>query len=138
MRIPMVVAAFVATDTRVLREAATFAVAGHKVHIIGKSLPSDFSTISTLPAGKLAPSGSRYGRCPPRHRSSWPRVLVDCGAPRGGSSASLVIGMPVANSLLPVAGIARRFLIPFRSLYRGFAPQAPTRYGSNRAVRANQ
>jgi len=97
MHIPMVVAAFVATDILVLREAATFAVPGQEVHIIGKFLPSDFSTISTLPAGTLAPSGSRYGRC-----------LLDI------VQAGLVL------------------------LYCGFAPLAPTRYGSNRAVRANQ
>lgn len=42
MRILMLVATSVATDTRVLREAATLVAAGHQVHIIGKSVPTDF------------------------------------------------------------------------------------------------
>jgi glycogen synthase len=42
MRILMLVATSVATDTRVLREAGTLAGAGHDVHIIGKSVPADF------------------------------------------------------------------------------------------------
>ena len=42
MRILMVVATSVATDTRVLREAAALAEAGHAIHIIGKSVPANF------------------------------------------------------------------------------------------------
>lgn len=42
MRILMLVATSVATDTRVLREASTLVAAGHDVHIIGKSVPADF------------------------------------------------------------------------------------------------
>jgi glycogen(starch) synthase len=42
MRILMLVATSVATDTRVLREAGTLVAAGNEVHIIGKSVPADF------------------------------------------------------------------------------------------------
>lgn len=42
MKILMLVATSVATDTRVLREARTLAGAGHSVHIIGRSVPDDF------------------------------------------------------------------------------------------------
>ena len=42
MRVLMLVATSVATDTRVLREARTLVADGHVVHIIGKSVPSDF------------------------------------------------------------------------------------------------
>lgn len=42
MRILMLVATSVATDTRVLREARTLVGAGHAVHIIGKSVPEGF------------------------------------------------------------------------------------------------
>ncbi|HET7901315.1 MAG TPA: glycosyltransferase [Candidatus Nanopelagicales bacterium] len=42
MRILMLVATSVATDTRVLREAQTLVDAGHDVHIIGKDVPLDF------------------------------------------------------------------------------------------------
>lgn len=38
----MLVATSVATDSRVLREAGTLVAAGHEVHIIGKSVPTDF------------------------------------------------------------------------------------------------
>ncbi|NYG07632.1 glycosyltransferase involved in cell wall biosynthesis [Phycicoccus badiiscoriae] len=43
MRVLMLVATSVATDTRVLREAATLVADGHEVHIVGKSVPTDFS-----------------------------------------------------------------------------------------------
>lgn len=42
MRVLMLVATTVATDTRVLREATTLAEAGHAVHIIGRSVPPDY------------------------------------------------------------------------------------------------
>lgn len=42
MKILMLVATSVATDTRVLREARTLAEAGHGVHIIGRSVPEGF------------------------------------------------------------------------------------------------
>lgn len=53
MRVLMLVATSVATDTRVLREAQTLAGAGHAVHIIGRSVPAEFQppeglTVSTV------------------------------------------------------------------------------------------
>lgn len=42
MKVLMLVATTVATDTRVLREAGTLVAAGHEVHIIGRSVPTDF------------------------------------------------------------------------------------------------
>ena len=42
MRILMLVATSVATDTRVLREARTLVGAGHSVHVIGRSVPEGF------------------------------------------------------------------------------------------------
>ncbi len=47
MKVLMLVATTVATDTRVLREATTLTGAGHDVHIIGRSVPEDY----TPPAG---------------------------------------------------------------------------------------
>lgn len=42
MRVLMLVATTVATDTRVLREATTLVGAGHSVHVIGRSVPQEF------------------------------------------------------------------------------------------------
>jgi glycosyltransferase involved in cell wall biosynthesis len=42
MRVLMLVATSVATDTRVLREAAALVEDGHTVHIVGKSVPDDY------------------------------------------------------------------------------------------------
>ncbi len=42
VKILMLVATSVATDTRVLREAQTLAEAGHAVHVIGRAVPGDF------------------------------------------------------------------------------------------------
>lgn len=42
MRVLMLVATTVATDTRVLREATTLVEAGHTVHVIGRSVPENF------------------------------------------------------------------------------------------------
>ncbi|MDO5737373.1 MAG: glycosyltransferase, partial [Propionibacteriaceae bacterium] len=42
MRVLMLVATSVVTDTRVMREALTLRSAGHTVHIIGRSVPEDF------------------------------------------------------------------------------------------------
>ncbi|MFC7486636.1 glycosyltransferase [Knoellia sp. CPCC 206453] len=42
MRIIMLVATSLATDTRVKREAAALVDAGHTVHIVGRSVPADF------------------------------------------------------------------------------------------------
>ncbi|KGN32412.1 glycosyl transferase family 1 [Knoellia sinensis KCTC 19936] len=42
MRILMLVATSLATDTRVKREAAALVDAGHTVHVVGRSVPEDF------------------------------------------------------------------------------------------------
>ncbi|MGA4540250.1 glycosyltransferase family 4 protein [Uniformispora flossi] len=42
MNVLMLVITTVATDTRVVREAATLAAAGHDVHIIGRGVPGDW------------------------------------------------------------------------------------------------
>ncbi|HSP60321.1 MAG TPA: glycosyltransferase, partial [Ornithinimicrobium sp.] len=42
MRVLMLVATPVATDTRVLREATTLAGAGHTVHVVGRAVPEGF------------------------------------------------------------------------------------------------
>lgn len=42
MKVLMLVATSVATDTRVLREARTLVDAGNSVHIVGRSVPEDF------------------------------------------------------------------------------------------------
>lgn len=42
MRVLMLVATSVSTDTRVLREARTLVQAGHTVHIVGRSVPDGF------------------------------------------------------------------------------------------------
>lgn len=42
MNVLMLVATSVATDARVLKEARTLVGAGHRVHIIGKSVPTDY------------------------------------------------------------------------------------------------
>lgn len=52
MRILMLVATSLASDTRVLREATTLAGAGHRVHVIGKQVPPDW----TPPPGVTASS----------------------------------------------------------------------------------
>ena len=58
MRILLLVATSVATDTRVLREAQTLAEAGHTVHIIGRAVPGDF----VPPAGVTVSSAGDQGR----------------------------------------------------------------------------
>ena len=106
MRILMLVATSVATDTRVLREAGTLVAAGHDVHIIGKSVPADFvapqgittSTIGSssafqrqdkpsLSARRLGPH-LRFARWMllPQHRNSafgrWAKAAVADGRDR--------------------------------------------------------
>ena len=54
----MLVATSVATDARVLKEARTLAGAGHPVHIIGKSVPTDYEpppgvTVSSVGASSV-------------------------------------------------------------------------------------
>lgn len=58
MRVLMLVATAVATDARVLKEARALTGAGHRVHIIGKSVPSDFEppagvTVSSVGASSV-------------------------------------------------------------------------------------
>ncbi len=101
LRVLMLVATSVATDTRVLREAATLASAGHAVHIVGKDVPAgttapDGVTVSSAgaasafrPTGTPSASGrrlsapQRFGRWVllPQHRNqafgSWARAAVD-------------------------------------------------------------
>ncbi len=100
MRILMLVATSVVTDTRVLREAGSLVAVGHSVHVIGKDVPSDFVppsgiTVSSAgatsvfrPAGKASASGRRLSTLQrmarwtllPQHRNqafgSWARAAL--------------------------------------------------------------
>jgi glycogen(starch) synthase len=77
----MLVATSLASDTRVLREAATLASAGHEVHVIGKQVPEDFRpaggvTCSSAGAGSIfrgegAPSLSGRRLSPPLRAARW-------------------------------------------------------------------
>ncbi|AQP43487.1 glycosyltransferase [Tessaracoccus flavus] len=81
MRILMLVATTVATDTRVLREARTLVGAGHEVHIIGRSVPDTFQpdpgiTVSSIGTSSVfRPEGgqSLAGRklSPPMKLARW-------------------------------------------------------------------
>ncbi|HEU5143722.1 MAG TPA: glycosyltransferase [Dermatophilaceae bacterium] len=107
MRILMLVATSVATDTRVLREATALVEAGHTVHIIGKSVPEDFVaptgvTVSSVGTSSVfraegAPSLQARGPLPwhvrlarwvllPQHRNSafsrWAHGAVEDGRGR--------------------------------------------------------
>lgn len=70
MRVLMLVATSVVTDTRVLREARTLAGAGHSVHIIGRSVPDGFdpgdgitvSTVGTSSVFRAEGGGSLSGQ----------------------------------------------------------------------------
>lgn len=90
MKVLMLVATSVATDTRVLREATTLVDYGHTVHIIGRSVPEDFEppagvTVSSVGtssvfrsegrpslAGRKLPAPVRLARWAllPQHRRS--------------------------------------------------------------------
>ncbi len=77
----MLVATSVATDARVLKEARTLVGAGHRVHIIGKSVPTDFEppqgiTVSSVGASSVlrregAPSLSRRELSRPVRFARW-------------------------------------------------------------------
>lgn len=106
MRVLMLVATTVATDTRVLREATTLAAAGHQVHVIGRSVPPDYrppggvsvSSVGTSSVfrsegadslgGRVLPAQLRLARwlLLPRHRQSafgrWAAGAVRDGASR--------------------------------------------------------
>ncbi|GAB47086.1 glycosyltransferase [Mobilicoccus pelagius] len=56
MRILMLVATTVATDTRVLREATTLVGAGHAVHVIGRSVPEDWEPPHGITASSVGTS----------------------------------------------------------------------------------
>lgn len=77
MRVLMLVATSVATDTRVLREASTLVADGHEVHVVGKSVPSDFTpppgvTVSSVGTSSVfRPEGAEsasHRRLPPHLR----------------------------------------------------------------------
>ena len=79
MRILMLVATSVATDTRVLREAGTLVAAGHDVHIIGKSVPGDYVpptgiTISSVGSSSIFGEQVRQSRS--TRKPSWHRRFV--------------------------------------------------------------
>jgi glycogen(starch) synthase len=84
MRVLMLVATSVATDTRVLREARTLMADGHVVHIIGKSVPSDFEPPAGITVSSVGTSS----------------VFRSEGAPTGG------------RSLPPHLRLARWILLP--------------------------
>lgn len=81
MRVLMLVATSLASDTRVLREATTLAKAGHEVHVIGKQVPAGFVppdgvTSSSAGAGSMfrsEGSASLSGRrlSPPLRTARW-------------------------------------------------------------------
>ncbi len=63
----MLVATSVATDTRVLREAAALADAGHEVHVIGKDVPEGFAPAH--PGVTVSSAGARSPLRPGRGAS---------------------------------------------------------------------
>ena len=67
MRVLMLVATSVATDTRVLREASALADAGHQVHVIGKDVPEGFEP--THPRVTVSSGGARSPLRPGRGAS---------------------------------------------------------------------
>lgn len=56
MRVLMLVATTVATDTRVLREARTLVDAGHSVHIVGRSVPEGFTDADGITVSSVGTS----------------------------------------------------------------------------------
>jgi len=81
MRVLMLVATSLATDTRVLREATTLVGAGHEVHVIGKQVPEgwvppDGVTASSAGASSVfrasgAPSLGGRRLSPPARAARW-------------------------------------------------------------------
>jgi len=67
VRVLMLVATSVATDTRVLREASALADAGHQVHVIGKDVPEGFEP--THPRVTVSSGGARSPLRPGRGAS---------------------------------------------------------------------
>ncbi|WP_122262157.1 glycosyltransferase [Ornithinimicrobium cerasi] len=80
MHVLMLVATPVATDTRVLREAGSLVAAGHRVHVVGRSVPEGYEppegvTVSSVgtssvfrPGGGAPPTGRHPRRLPPHLR----------------------------------------------------------------------
>ena len=114
----------VATDTRVRREAATLAAAGHQVHIVGRAVPTDFRpeagvTVSTVGAG---PRSAPRPRTPHASAARWlllePYVRRRMAAWRAAAYADgLNHDADVVHahdlSALPVgARLARRWQVP--------------------------
>jgi glycogen(starch) synthase len=81
VRVLMLVATSVATDTRVLREATTLVDAGHEVHVVGKDVPPDFVpppgvTVSSAGASSVfrpagAPSATGRTLSGPQRLARW-------------------------------------------------------------------
>jgi len=81
VRVLMLVATSLATDTRVLREATTLAAAGHDVHVIGKQVPAGWTpprgvTASSAGASSVfraegAPSLGGRRLSPPARTARW-------------------------------------------------------------------
>ena len=75
MRVLMLVATSVATDTRVLREAGGLVAAGHTVHIIGKSVPQGFEPGTGITVSSVGTSSifrGEQGASLSGRRLSWP------------------------------------------------------------------
>lgn len=82
----MIVATAVATDARVLKEAATLVAAGHTVHVIGKNVPGDFRppagvTVSSVGASSVlrregAASLASRKLSPPMRLARWAMLPV--------------------------------------------------------------
>ncbi len=58
MRVLMLVATSVATDTRVLREARTLVEAGNSVHIVGRSVPEGFDAFEGITVSSVGSSSA--------------------------------------------------------------------------------
>jgi len=132
MRILMLVATSVATDTRVLREATTLVAAGHKVHIIGRSVPVDFApepgvTVSSVGASsvfKKQVAQSRVSRKPaaylrlarwlllPQHRNSAFGRWASGALADGRERACDVVHAHDFTALRAGAELARRHGVP--------------------------
>ena len=131
MRVLMLAQSPLAGDTRIIREAATLAAAGHEIHIVGRDVPADFvpapevTVSSTRPAHGLRPS-PRRDRDPlpvraarwlllPEHRRLVERAWVDeaKALARDGSRPSVVHAHDFNTLALgaELAGIANAKLV---------------------------
>jgi len=73
VRVLMLVATSVVSDTRVLREAATLAAAGHRVHVVGRSVPAGFGPPPGVTVSSAGPAARRSNHAAgrPRRPASW-------------------------------------------------------------------